>query len=280
MFLPADFDLRGRQVAKIWLAAGVAATLTGAPAMAQTASGPPAPAASAAPVADPWEGSNRSLYKFSMRVDGAVIAPVIHGYRRAAPGPVRTALQHAIDNLDEPRIAANDVLQGHLKRAGAASVRFVLNSTYGLAGFFDVAGQSGIQRHESDFGQTLRRYGVGAGPYIFVPLVGPYDLRDGLGRIVDAIGDPVGWVAGGLDTTFGQVHDGAYVFQARVDIDDQLLGLKRDFTDPYATLRSAYSQHRAYMVAQARGESAAAAVDKLPDFGVEPTPGPPGAAPR
>jgi phospholipid-binding lipoprotein MlaA len=269
----------GRRTSQTWLAAILAATALGAPAMAQTAAAP-SPGPVAAQASDPWEGTNRGLYKFSMTVDGAVIAPVIHSYRHAAPGPVQTALKHAIDNLDEPRIAANDILQGHLKRAGAASVRFVLNSTYGIAGFFDVAGESGIRRHDSDFGQTLGRYGVGAGPYVFVPLIGPNNVRDGFGRIVDAIGDPVGWATGGLTTTFGQVRDGVYVFQSRVDIDDQLTGLKRDFTDPYATLRSAYSQNRAYVVAQARGESAATSIDKLPDFGAEPAPEPPVAAPH
>jgi phospholipid-binding lipoprotein MlaA len=231
-------------------------------------------------VSDPWERTNRGLFKFSMSVDRAAIAPVIHGYRRTFPQMVQAAIGHAIDNLDEPRIAANDVLQGHLKRAASASARFVLNSTFGVAGFVDVAGESGIHRHDSDFGQTLGRYGVGTGPYVFVPLVGPNNLRDGFGRIVDAIGDPVSWVAGGINTTFGQVRDGVYVFQARVDIDDQLTGLDRDFTDPYATLRSAYDQNRAYKVRQALGDSPASAVDQLPDFGPEPAPAPSRATPK
>jgi phospholipid-binding lipoprotein MlaA len=277
--IPTATGRLGRQTSQTWLAAFLAAAAMGAPAMAQTAIAP-ASGPVVAQAHDPWEGTNRGLYTFSMKVDGAAIAPVIHGYRQTVPGPVQTALKHAIDNLDEPRIAANDVLQGHLKLAAAASVRFVINSTYGIAGFFDVAGASGIRRHDADFGQTLGRYGVGAGPYIFVPLIGPNNVRDGIGRIVDAIGDPVGWATGGLNTTFGQVRDGVYVFQARVDVDDQLTGLKRDFTDPYATLRSGYSQNRAYVVAQARGESAAAAVDKLPDFGPEPAPEPPVAAPH
>jgi len=254
------------------------ALTAGSPALAQSDAPTPlkrAATQTAPQVSDPWEKTNRSLYRFSMRVDHAAIAPVVHTYRNVFPMVLQTAVKHAIDNLDEPRIAANDVLQGHLKRAGASSLRFILNSTYGLAGFVDVASQSGIPRHESDFGQTLGRYGVGAGPYVFVPLVGPNNVRDGLGRIIDAVGDPVGWVAGGLNTTFGQVHDGVYVFQARVDIDDELLGLDRDFTDPYATLRSAYGQNRAYKIEEARGLSpAAAAVDKLPDFGPEIAPAP------
>lgn len=252
------------------------AMLGAASAKAQTAPiAAPEPHPAARAPSDPWERTNRGLYKFSMGVDHAAIAPVVHGYKRAVPGPARNALANAISNLEEPRIAANDVLQGHLKRAGAASLRFVLNSTFGLAGFIDVAGQSGIRRHESDFGQTLGRYGVRAGPYIFVPLIGPNNLRDGFGRLVDGFGDPVSWVVGGLNTTFGQVHEGTYVFQARVDIDDQLTELDRDFTDPYATLRSAYVQNRVFKVQEARGQTPAAAVDALPDFGPEPAPATP-----
>ena len=248
-----------------------------APAAMAQAQAPSANAnAAVAPIPDPWTGFNRGSYAFSMGVDGAVIAPVIHGYIRVTPHPIRTAISHAIDNLDEPRIAANDVLQGHLKHAGSASARFLMNSTIGLAGFIDVANQAGIPRHDSDFGQTLGRYGVGTGPYIFVPFVGPSDLRDGVGRIIDAVGDPVSWTLGGLKTTFGQVRDGVYVFQARVDIDDQLTGVRRDFTDPYATLRSAYSQNRQFKIQQTRGETVGgAAVDALPDFGAEPAPAAP-----
>jgi phospholipid-binding lipoprotein MlaA len=244
--------------------------LGAASAQAQTAQSPGPVAAGVAH--DPWEGTNRGLYKFSMGVDRAVFAPIIHGYKRVVPGFARQALSNAVDNLDEPGIAANDILQGHPKRAGTSVTRFVVNSTIGLGGMIDFAGKSGLHRHESDFGQTLGRYGVRPGPYIFVPFVGPNNLRDGFGKIVDAVGDPVGAVGGGLDTTFGQVYDGVYVFQARVDVDDQLTILEQDTTDPYATLRSAYAQNRAAMVAQARGESPAATVKALPDFGAEPAP--------
>jgi len=268
-------DRGARRVLQALLAAGALAAIAH-PAMAQDAAAP-----GIAQIADPWMGFNRGSYAFSMSVDGAVIAPVIHGYIRVTPDPIRTAIGHAIDNLDEPRIAANDVLQGHLEHAGEASARFLMNSTIGLAGFIDVAKAAGLQPHDSDFGQTLGRYGVGTGPYIFVPFVGPSDLRDGVGRIIDAVGDPVGWAFGGLNTTFGQVRDGVYVFQARVDIDDQLTGVKRDFTDPYAALRSAYSQHREFKIQQTRGQAVGApAIDALPDFGAEPAaPAPPATRP-
>ncbi len=224
----------------------------------------------AAPIPDPWIGANRGLYKFSMAVDGVLFAPIVHGYRRIVPNPVRAALKHAIDNLDEPRIAGNDILQGHPLRAGQATGRFLLNSTVGLAGLFDPAAGAGLQRHDSDFGQTLGRWGAGTGPYVFVPLVGPSDIRDGLGRLIDSLADPIDWATGGLGGTYSEVHSGLTVAQARVDIDDQLTGLKRDFTDPYATLRSAYGQNRAFKVEEAKGMTPAQGVQNLPDFDAQP----------
>jgi phospholipid-binding lipoprotein MlaA len=248
-----------------------AVVLAAAPALAEE----PKPDAQ---IADPWEGANRGFYKFSMGVDRVVIAPIIHAYQAVLPDPVRQGVKNVIYNLDEPRTAANDTLQGRLDRAGATTARFVINSTIGLGGLFDVAGRTGLPGHNSDFGQTLGRYGVGTGPYIFVPFAGPSDVRDGFGRIVDAIGDPVAWVVGDLTTTFGQVRDGVRVLQARVDIDDQLRGLDRDFIDPYATLRSGFSQNRAFKVQEAQGQTAAA-IETLPDFSAEtgpaPTPAPP-----
>jgi phospholipid-binding lipoprotein MlaA len=269
---PASPSTLRRASAKAALAVALATVLAG-PALAQAAA-PASPPAQAAPagasIPDPWVGPNRTLYGINHAVDHAVIAPVIHGYMRVTPRFFRTGLSHAVDNLDEPRIAANDVLQLRFKRGGIAATRFIINSTFGLAGLIDVAGTSGLQRHEADFGQTLGRYGVGTGPYVFIPIAGPTDIRDGIGRIIDAFGDPLTVAFGGLgSSTFGDVRAGVTVVTARTDIDDQLRGLDRDFTDPYTTLRSAYSQQRAYLISNARGETPEAVQD-LPDFGTAP----------
>ena len=245
-------------------------SLSGGPALAQAAS--PAPAVAAAQIPDPWEKMNRGLFHFSMAVDHAVIAPVVHAYRAAMPVPVQIGIRNVVYNLDEPKTFANDVLQLRFHKAGETTIRFAANSTVGLGGMIDVAAKTGLPGHDSDFGQTLGRWGVPTGPYLFVPFAASTDIRDGIGRLADAFGDPVSWAFGGLDTTFGQVHDGLRVFQARVDLDDQITGLNRDFTDPYATLRSGFSQHRAFKVQEAKGVSAATQVKDLPDFGAEPTP--------
>lgn len=226
-----------------------------------------------AQIPDPWERMNRGLYSFSMAVDRAVIAPGIHLYRTVVPAPVQTGVQNVVYNLHEPRTFANDVLQGRFEKAGETTIRFVANSSVGLAGLIDVAGKTGLPRHESDFGQTLGRWGAPTGPYIFVPFYGPSDVRDGIGKLADTIGDPVSWTLGDIrHSSFGQVRVVLNVVQARVDIDDQLQGLNRDFTDPYATLRSGYSQNRAFKVQEAQGVTPAAQVNDLPDFGPEPNP--------
>jgi phospholipid-binding lipoprotein MlaA len=250
------------------------ALLAAGPALAQDAGG------AKAQIPDPWEGINRGFMKFTLAVDNAVIAPPVHAYRRYAPQPVQAAIRNVVYNLYEPRTFANDVLQLRFEKAGEATVRFVANSTVGLGGMIDVAGKTGLPGHDSDFGQTLGRWGVGTGPYIFVPFYGPSDLRDGFGKLADGFGDPVSWTIGDLGTTFGQVRAGVDIAQARVDVDDTLESVRRDTADPYATMRSGYSQNRAFKIDEAKGVSAAAQVNALPDFGAEaPAPAPAPAKP-
>jgi phospholipid-binding lipoprotein MlaA len=253
-------------------AAGLAALLVllAGPALAQEAQGAQGAAAPPARIPDPWEGMNRRFFTFTLAVDKVLIAPPVHVYRRVTPQPVQTAIRNVVYNLYEPRTFANDVLQARFRKAGETTIRFVANSTVGLGGMIDVAGKTGLPGHDSDFGQTLGRWGVGTGPYLFVPFYGPSDLRDGAGKLAEVIGDPVSWTIGDIRTTFGQVRAGVDVAQARVDIDDTLESLRRDTADPYATLRSGYSQNRAFKVQEAKGVSTAAQVNALPEFDGEP----------
>ena len=253
--------------------------LVAGPALAQQAD--QGPKAARAQIPDPWEGINRSFMKFTLTVDGVLFAPPVHAYRRYTPQVIQTAIRNVVYNLYEPRTFANDVLQLRFRKAGETTIRFVANSTVGLGGMIDVAGRTGLPGHDADFGQTLGRWGVSTGPYLFVPFYGPSNLRDGFGKLADSFGDPVAWTIGDITTTFGQVRAGVDVAQGRVDIDDTLEGLRRDTADPYATLRSGYSQNRAFMVDQAKGVSTATEVNALPDFGADsqtpesrPTPAP------
>ncbi len=218
---------------------------------------------------DPWSGPNHAFYRFTRKVDRAAIAPAIRAYTHVVPTPIRTGLDNSIHNLNEPRTAANDILQGQPKRAGTATARFAINSTVGIAGLVDVASRAGIPRHESDFGQTLGRYGVKSGPYIFVPLAGPSSVRDGVGRLVDIFADPLSLIVGGLGTVFGDVRAGVATVTERANVDDQMKQVDSEFTDPYASIRSVYSQQRAAAIATARGQTQED-VNQLPDFGPPP----------
>lgn len=248
---------------------GLAGALTAAvAAAAEPAVAPPAPVAANTPTAyDPWQPANRSLFAVGMGLDRVLIGPIAHGYIRVTPQVVRNRVSSVVFNLGEPSTALEDLLQGHTGRAGRTGVRFVVNSTVGLLGLFDVAGRWGVHGHESDFGQTLGRYGALPGPYLYMPVVGPLNLRDGVGRVVDVVTDPIGFVTGPITSTSGAIRTGVTALDVRVSGDPAFRALE-DATDPYVTTRSAYSQHRAAVIDRATGETAS-----LPDF--DPTPSQP-----
>ncbi|MBU4433015.1 MAG: VacJ family lipoprotein [Alphaproteobacteria bacterium] len=215
--------------------------------------GPPA-------TSDPWERLNRQTYALNASLDRAVFAPITHGYRRAAPTPVQRGLSSLVSNFREPRTVLNGLVQGRPGLAGRSAGRFVVNSTAGLFGLIDVATPLGLEAGQADFGQTLGRYGIGPGPYLIIPVLGPHNVRDAIGRVVDTMTDPVGLALGGLGTTFGISRLVASGLDYRVKADAALVALD-DATDPYATMRSAYGQYTAGLVREASGDR-----EELPDF--------------
>jgi phospholipid-binding lipoprotein MlaA len=217
-------------------------------------------ASDAATPDDPWEGFNRKAFSFNRGLDRFVIGPVGRGYMRITPRVVRDHVSSVVANLGEPRTAINDLAQGRARAAGVTTSRFLINSTVGGLGLFDVGGKLGLEGHESDFGQTLGRYGAGSGRYVVLPLLGPTTLRDGAGRLVDTMTDPVAMATAGGSSSFTMVRSGVTMVDARASADG-FFRLLDDSTDPYATMRSAYLQSRADMVRQARGGALV-----LPDF--------------
>jgi phospholipid-binding lipoprotein MlaA len=216
---------------------------------------------------DPFRPLNRRIHGFNMALDRAVLGPAAHTYVRVVPVPVRQGIGAALDNLKEPRIALNDLAQGHVRRTATAATRFVVNSTVGLLGLFDVADRIGLPAHSADFGQTMGRYGLAPGPYLVLPVFGPANVRDALGRVVDTLVDPVNILLfGGLTSPEGATRFVAQGLDDRVYLDPAMRSLA-DATDPYATMRSAYLQRRAAVVRQATGEA-----EILPDFDTEPRP--------
>lgn len=146
-------------------------------------------------VDDPLEPFNRAIYRFNYEVDTYLLLPIVRGYRFLVPGPVRRGISNFFANLGEIGTAGNALLQARPEVASRAAIRFLVNSSVGLLGFLDVAGAMGVARQPEDFGQTLGRWRVPAGPYLVLPLLGPSSVRDATGTTVDfatSVGLPPG----------------------------------------------------------------------------------------
>lgn len=198
---------------------------------------------------DPAEPFNRAMYDVNQAVDRAVLRPVARGYRSVVPAPVRTGVRNVLSNLRSPVVLLNDALQGETQRFGTTLGRFLLNTTLGVGGIFDVARDLGLPPHSEDFGQTLAVAGVGEGPYLFVPLLGPSNPRDLVGFVAGILADPLTWITYGGSGTVSGVRAGATVVDTRESVLDPLDDVERTSLDPYATLRSAYRQRRARDIA-------------------------------
>ena len=139
-----------------------------------------------ASVPDPWEGFNRSIYKFNTQFDRYVYLPVVRGYEYVMPDMVEQGVSNFFNNLGEIRNGLNAAMQLRGDTFGTALGRLMINTTLGIGGIFDIAKSVGIEEHREDFGQTLGRWGVGDGPYLVLPIYGPSNVRDTSGLVVDS----------------------------------------------------------------------------------------------
>jgi phospholipid-binding lipoprotein MlaA len=194
---------------------------------------------------DPLEGVNRTIFTFNDTVDRYTFKPVAEGYQWAVPQPVRSGITNVFSNVGDVYTAVNELLQ--LKVADALSdvMRVVINTVWGVGGLFDIASQAKLPKHQEDFGQTLGHYGVPAGPYLVLPLLGPSDVRDGFGTLVDFQLDPTSYI--------NPVSIRNYVFVVRlINARANLLGASDLLTnaalDKYSFVRDAYVQRRAYLL--------------------------------
>ncbi|MDP6788198.1 MAG: VacJ family lipoprotein [Rhodospirillales bacterium] len=191
---------------------------------------------------DPLEGINRAVLGFNDVIDFLILKPVASVYGFITPDAVKRSVQKAIRNLNAPVILANDLLQFEIGDAAVTTARFVVNSTAGVLGLFEVADEIGLDYHPADFGQTLHAYGSGPGPYLVLPLLGPSTLRDGVGIGVDTFFDPFTYV---LDFPTRMMVLGGKAVVRREELLEPLDELRAGAIDYYAALRSAYFQNRA-----------------------------------
>ena len=229
--------------------------------LAQDATSQAATNVSGPAAGDPWEPMNRAFFGVSNFVDKLIFRPVAMTYRRVLPRFVRTAAHNVVSNLEEPGTVINDALQGKFKRAATSSARFLTNTTIGVAGIFDVAAPMGFVKHDNDFGLTLGKWNLEAGPYLYVPLAGPSSVRDLTGRVVDTLLDPISMLEFRDDHYFHTSRIAINVLDTRVAVEPQLKQLDKMAVDPYASLRSIYLQSR-----ESKVQDGVVDVDALPDF--------------
>jgi phospholipid-binding lipoprotein MlaA len=185
---------------------------------------------------DPLEPTNRAIFEFNRQLDRYAIKPVAEVYHDVVPEPGRRALRNFLDNLKQPIVFANDVAQADFDRAFVTLARFMLNSTVGGLGLFDVATDQGYPRQQGDF------WGLPDGPYLVLPLLGPSNPRDAVGYGVDAFADPFSQWAD--STAFDLSRLGAHGIDQREQVLDSLDSIERTSLDFYATIRSLWRQKR------------------------------------
>jgi phospholipid-binding lipoprotein MlaA len=210
-------------------------------------------------VADPFEPVNRKMYAINQAVDHCCLGPAARAYGRYVPKPIRKGIHNFNQNLGEPLVFVNDVLQGHPHAAARTFGRFVINTTWGLVGVIDVAKKGDIPPHDNGFGTTLGKWGAQPGPYLFLPVLGPSTVRDGFGSIVNIFLSPQYYADYPGDNVIGPLTLVADGLNTRWRAQRELDTVQQTSTDPYATLRSYYLQSR-----EARIHGAA--TTELPDF--------------
>ena len=194
---------------------------------------------------DPLEPLNRGVYKFNDAVDQAVFKPVAKGYKAVLPNPVRTGVGNFFANIDDALIAVNNLLQFKFGAALSDVGRLLTNTTIGVGGLFDVASGFGLEKHNEDFGQTLGYWGIGDGPFLMLPLLGPSNVRDTVGLAAYYYLDPV-WNLSHIPTrnTLGAIR----VVDRRARLLDAEKILDEAALDPYTFLRDAYIQQRRNLI--------------------------------
>jgi len=192
---------------------------------------------------DPWENFNRSMFSFNEHADKYVLKPFTNAYVRLTPGFFRRGVDNALSNVMEIPSAFNGLLQGNLRSAGHDTGRLLVNSTLGLAGIVDVAQYMNLKQTDNeDFGQTLAVWGMGSGPYLVLPLLGPRNVRDAAAVPVDWYTDPTTYVE---HIPTKNTLRAASILNTRAN----LMPLEKSITgDKYVFFREAYLQRRNFLV--------------------------------
>ncbi len=203
---------------------------------------------------DPYEGFNRTMFGFNETVDTYVAEPISDAYIWVTPRFVQTGVSNFFDNLKGVNIVLNDFMQGKGKQGAEDAGRFLINSTIGIFGLFDVASKIGLEQNNEDFAQTLAVWGVSSGPYLVLPLLGPTTTRGIPGGIFDAAANPATYVAAPVQLL--------NVLNARANADAELNFIKEAALDPYVFTRESFLQYRNNLIKDGKFDD----IDDLLDF--------------
>ncbi|MCB6179536.1 VacJ family lipoprotein [Rhodobacter sp. Har01] len=210
---------------------------------------------------DPLESFNRAVHASNKTSDRLLVRPASQAYGAVVPEPLRQGVSNLADVLALPGDIANGLLQGNVEEAGTNLVRLAVNLTFGLGGVIDFADAAGIPEHKTDFGETLAVWGVGEGPYLELPVLGPSTARDAVGSVVDLALNPLNGVLEGDDRiaaaaagVLSRLND-RYRYSATVD------SILYDSADSYAQARLLYLQNRRFALGQSGGGAAEGATD-------------------
>lgn len=205
--------------------------------------------ASAQEIPDPLEPMNRGVFWFNEKFDHYLLEPVSDGYRFIMPKRGRQAVEHFFANLRYPKQFVSNVVSGKFSRAGIDTARFVINSTLGVAGFFEVAEEFGLERRDEDFGQALGYLGTETGAYVVLPFIGPRNVRDTFGLVVDTALDPL-WilsqsnVRAGISDPITLGTQGVEIVNIRAELKDANDTAEESAVDKYLFVQGAFTQHR------------------------------------
>jgi phospholipid-binding lipoprotein MlaA len=209
---------------------------------------------------DPLEPTNRVIFEFNQIVDKVLLRPLAYAYREVVPDFAQDVVHNVLQNAGEPIVFMNALLQGRTEDAGKTFNRFLVNTTVGLGGVADIAGDGGLKKVDADFGQTLHVWGMPEGPYLVLPILGPSNPRDAVGFGVDTVASPWSYLAaeGGSATRNRYIIAdlGATMLDRRSKSIDALDALEKGSVDFYAQLRSVSRQYRSKQLGIARAESA------------------------
>ncbi len=201
-----------------------------------------APLAAQAADEDPWAGFNRGVFKFNDTLDTYTLKPLAKGYQYVTPQFVQDGVHNFFQNIGDVTNLANDVLQAKPRAAGIDTARLIFNTTFGVLGFIDVGTKMGLQRNDEDFGQTLGHWGVGSGPYVVLPLLGPSTVRDAFAKYPDTYTSPYRYVN---DVPVRNTALGINLVDTRASL---LSAEKMINGDRYIFVRNAFLQNREFKV--------------------------------